>query len=96
MKTASDQQNYVSKYMHRIEGPGNKANCKHQYNSVLTAWTGCLDDANDVAWLGNLLYWLLFWYENLAYSTQKKTVPVLVRMSSQSCVIQSAIHDACL
>jgi len=63
MNTGSDQQNYVSKYMHRIEGPGNKANCKPQYNSVLIAWTaaGCLNDANDVAWLGNLLYWLLLW-----------------------------------
>ena len=39
MNTASDQQNYVSKYMQRIEGPGNKANCKPQYDSVLTAWT---------------------------------------------------------
>jgi len=39
MNTASDQQNYGSKYMHSIEGPGNKANCQPQYNSVLTAWT---------------------------------------------------------
>ena len=52
MNTASDQQNYESKYMYRIEGPGNKANCKPQYDSVLVAWTGCLNDANDVAWLG--------------------------------------------
>ena len=52
MNTASDQQNYGSKYMYRIEGPGNKANCKPQYDSVLVAWTGCLNDANDVAWLG--------------------------------------------
>ena len=79
--------------MHRIEGPGSKAKCIPQYNSVLTVWTGYLNDENDVAWLGNRLYWLLLWYKNLAFSTQKKTVPMLVRMSSQSCIIQlSMIH----